>query len=220
MTRFVLVVVGALVARPVAAQQEIPAPLQAAVTATVAESWGVPASDVRLEWGRLPEHPLPADAPFRLVGRGSDGWFAVVVNRPDASPYALRVRAGVRVTMPVATRALTAGHAITEDDVQQVERVRWGVPAGEPVQSPIGAVTRRAVAAGDLLRSPTIAPPTLVTSGDRVRVTFQRGGVTVSATGTAVGRGALGETISVRLDTGYRRIRAVVVGTGAVQILK
>lgn len=218
MTRAVLLV--ALLARPIVAQQGIPTPLHAAVTTTVAESWGVATGDVRLEWVRIPEQPLPADAPFRLVGRGSEGWFAVIVDRPDASPYALRVRAGVRVTVPVAARSLTTGHAITQDDVQQVEQVHWGAPAGELIQTPVGAVTRRAVAAGDVLRSPTIAMPDMVASGDRVRVTFQHGGVRVSATGTAVGRGALGETISVRLDTGRRRIRAVVVGAGAVQILK
>lgn len=218
--RVLLTVVVACVARPAAAQQGVPVPLRDAVAATVAASWDVPVADVRLEWVRLPNEPLPGDAPFRLVGRGSDGWMAVVVDRPNDTPYAVRVRAGVRVPVPVATRALTAGHAVTEADVRQAERIHWGAPAGGPERSPVGAVTRRALAAGDVLRAPAIALPDLVTSGDRVTVTFQTGGVTVTAAATAVGRGALGETISVRLDTGRRRVRAVVVGEGAVQILK
>lgn len=108
---------------------EAPAAVEARVVSQVARAWSVPESSVGLAWGLLPAGiAAAAEAPLELVGRGSDGWFAVVLRPAGAPPLAVRVRAGVTREVAVAARPLPIGTTVTDDDVRLEERRVWGPP--------------------------------------------------------------------------------------------
>ena len=80
----------------------------------------------------------------------------------------------------------------------------------------VGWEVRRLVRAGEVLRAPAITPPTLVFAGTTVQVVADVDGVKVSRPGTAMGAGAIGERVRIRLDQ-QRTIIAIVAGPATVR---
>lgn len=191
------------------------APADAAVAAAVAERWGADPARVRLAWGagRGPE----AGTPFRLTGDGRDGWFGVIVEPAGAPPRALRLRAGLADTIPVAARALARGETLDDGAIRGEAAVRWGPPA-PGVWPAAGWEVKRALLPGDRLAPPAVMPPPVVRAGDDVRVTWRRGGVRIELAGTALNAAALGEPVTVRLagQTGQRG--GIAAGPGEVRL--
>lgn len=81
----------------------------------------------------------------------------------------------------------------------------------------VGLETRRVLHAGDGVRIEDFRHPILVTKGSTVTMAFEAPGITLTATGRAVGEGGLGETITVLNPVSYRQISAVVTGPGQVR---
>ena len=105
-----------------------------------------------------------------------------------------------------AARELARGTVLTSADI--------ATDAAAP--SVLGWETRRLVRAGEALRAPAIAPPTLVVANSVVQVVADVHGVRVSRPGTALGAGALGEKVRIRLDQ-QRTITAIVAGVATVR---
>lgn len=80
-----------------------------------------------------------------------------------------------------------------------------------------GWITRRVIREGEALRPPAVSPPAAVKAGQPVRVVWSRGDLEVSVRGTALRDAALGETVSVRVDT-RRHLEGVAAGPGLVRI--
>jgi flagellar basal body P-ring formation protein FlgA len=110
---------------------------------------------------------------------------------------------------PMAARDLPRGAVLVAADI--------ALPGPDSAGSPVGWVTRRVVAAGELLREPTIAPPPAVTAGERVQLLWQDGVLEVRLRGQAMGSAALGERVTVRVDA-RRRFEGVAVRSGVVRI--
>ncbi len=179
----------------------------------------MPERAVRLEWGRLPG-TLPGGAPpFRVTGRGVGGWLVVVFEPPGADAVAVRLRAGVEDSVPVAARPLAAGTRLVPADVRREPRVCWGPPAPPSSSLPgPGWEVRRALAAGDALARPAVAPPLLVEAGAPVRLLWTDGAVQVSVVGTALNRARQGELVRARVEGRPDRLVGTATATGTAVI--
>jgi len=234
---FVGVAGGVVRGAPADSNAARPAPAIAPRVATViATEWRVPESTVRLEWGRGAES-VPADAPFRLVGKGTDGWFALAWKRDEADAQAksatraneyaqangpaqedagaVRVRAGTIDTVFVAARSLSSGSRIAPGDLRPEERVRFGPPAGARRETPgLNWEVRRPLAAGDVAAWPAVVSPILITSGEEIRMDWRRGGVTVSVTGIAMNSARKGECVRARVAGRRERLVGTATAPG------
>jgi flagella basal body P-ring formation protein FlgA len=207
-------------ATPAASPPRAPEVLEARVAAGVAARWGVPVDRVRLAWGRVPaDVPAAETAPLELLGRGTNGWFAVVL-RPDRDEaLALRVRAGVMRETAVAARALPPGVALGDGEARLEERLVWGPPQPEV---PVGAgwTTRRALAAGEPLSGPAVAAPTLIAAGEPITLVWERGAVRATRPGVALNAARAGGTVHVRAASGGRRFTGVATAPGTVTLVE
>jgi flagella basal body P-ring formation protein FlgA len=126
-----------------------------------------------------------------------------------ASGIAILLTARV-LAAQVAARDIARGTVLSTDDITVTDTLRSSVVPGW--------IARRLIRAGEPLRAPAVAPPSLVKSGESVRFRVRRGDVSLLFRGTALSSGALGDTIVVRLDV-RRRYRGVVTGPGFVTAL-
>jgi flagella basal body P-ring formation protein FlgA len=196
----------------------VPAAVAREVRGAVAARWGVPAGDVRLEWGPTPVAVEGGGAlEVHLAGSGRSGYWVAMVESYGERAGAVRVRASHRTRVPVAARRLAREDTLDAESITVEERFRYGPPvdAGDRVQP--GWVTRRPVEPGERLRPPAVAPPDVVRSGHPVDVVWSRGRVRLVVTGTALGHAALGEEVPVRLHTD-RRMRGRATGQGEVTL--
>jgi flagellar basal body P-ring formation protein FlgA len=115
--------------------------------------------------------------------------------------------------VPIAARDLPRGTVLSEADI--AFRDAGGRRTGEAAEA--GWVTRRVVRAGEELRTPAVARPEAVRSGDEVTVRVRQGTVLLTLRGVAAAGAGIGETVWVRIGTGWR-IQGVVAGPGEVAI--
>ena len=125
-----------------------------------------------------------------------------------------------RVTMAVATRFLPRGETLRDEDIARRDTVitwRWGTIAPDTLRVQAGWVTRRPIAAGEVLRPPAVTPPPVVTSGSAVSAVWQDGPVRLVLSGVATNTAALGAPVGVRIDRG-RRLDGVAVAPNTVRL--
>jgi flagellar basal body P-ring formation protein FlgA len=125
----------------------------------------------------------------------------------------------VRVTWPRAVHALPRGQTITPADFVLVDTVitwKWN-STPDTVRAIAGWVTRRAIAAGEFLRAPGVAPASVITMGSVVKVLWQDGALRLTLTGTATNNAALGAPVGVRIDRN-RRLDGIAVGPNTVRL--
>ncbi|HVX41886.1 MAG TPA: flagellar basal body P-ring formation chaperone FlgA [Gemmatimonadaceae bacterium] len=121
----------------------------------------------------------------------------------------------VKMRVAVAARALPRGAVLGDSDFVFRDTTVWANPDATPIAP--GWVTRRVIAAGEVLRQPAVEPPVLVSANEPVEVEFRDGNVRLSIAGTAARDGALGERVPVRTELGHR-IEGTVVARGRVRI--
>jgi flagellar basal body P-ring formation protein FlgA len=115
----------------------------------------------------------------------------------------------------LAARALARGTVITTDDiVYKDSTVR---AAGDSSRVAPGWVTRRMIAAGELLRAPAVEPPNVVLANQTVDVEWKDENIVLSLRGIATKSGATGDRVAVRMESG-RRLEGIVVAPGRVRI--
>jgi flagella basal body P-ring formation protein FlgA len=197
----------------------VPDSAAASVSAWIARDWHVPEDAVRLEWSRL-YVALPDGAlPFRITGRGAAGWLVVVFEPPGRDAVAIRLRAGVEETVLVAARPLAVGTCLGPADVRPASRVCWGPPASSSELRPgPGWEVRRALATGEPLARPAVAPPLLVTAGEPVRLVWAEGAVQVSVVGIALNRARQGELVRARVEGRLDRLVGTATAAGTAVI--
>jgi flagellar basal body P-ring formation protein FlgA len=115
----------------------------------------------------------------------------------------------------IATHALVRGAALTADDIEYRDStVR--MPADTNRVAP-GWVTRRAIAAGEVLRAPAVEAPAAVSANQSVEVEFNDENVRLTLRGIVSRTAPIGDHVTVRIESG-RRVDGVVVGPGRVRI--
>ncbi|HEX3159039.1 MAG TPA: flagellar basal body P-ring formation chaperone FlgA [Gemmatimonadaceae bacterium] len=117
----------------------------------------------------------------------------------------------------VAARPLPRGAVLRAEDIAtrpalQSERA----PADTLVPGP-GWVTHRVVRQGERLRTPTVAPPPMVTRGTVVMVRWQHDGLSLTRTGISLGSADRGGRVVVRIDAN-RRIAGIATAPGVVEV--
>lgn len=123
------------------------------------------------------------------------------------------------VTVAIATRALAAGEALADSDMTLRDTVivwRWNT-APDTTRPAAGWVTRRAIAAGEVLKSPAVVPPPVVTSGAAVTAIWQDGPVRLVLSGTATNSAAIGAPVGVRIDR-TRRLDGIAIAPNTVRL--
>jgi flagella basal body P-ring formation protein FlgA len=135
----------------------------------------------------------------------------------ETSDGAARGMARVRFT--VATRALQRGDTLRATDIAVVDTSivwRWNTPPDTTRAQP-GWITRRTIAAGEVLRSPAVGAAPIVKAGSQVKVIYQDGPVRILLTGIATSNAALGAPVGVRIDAN-RRLDGIAVAANTVRL--
>jgi flagella basal body P-ring formation protein FlgA len=199
---------------------EAPA-LEDAVRRDIAERWRVYPEDLVLEWGLVTVDSPGEGAEVRVVGGGRGGnWVAGFKRRGSNDWIQVRLRAGVVDRVPVAARDIARGTLLARDDVVVEEYADWGQPRERPaVAEIIGWRVNRRIRAGEVLQSPAIRPEDAVSSGSVIELVWEGRSVSVSVDGVAIGSGAVGDTIQVRVHDN-RRVRAVIDAPGRARVIR
>lgn len=142
----------------------------------------------------------------------------IAASTPSESSTAT-LRGMVRVRLSVATRALQRGDTLRANDIAVVDTNivwKWAGSLPDTTRAQIGWVTRRPIAAGEVLRAPGVGAPNVVSAGSTVTMYYQDGPVRISLTGVATNSAALGATVGVRLDA-TRRLDGIAVAPNTVR---
>jgi flagella basal body P-ring formation protein FlgA len=123
----------------------------------------------------------------------------------------------LRVVIPV--RDIARGETIAEADLG------YGtIPASTPfsgivtsVEQLRGMEARRVLRANEIVRTDDVKHPVVIAKGSVVTMTFEAPGVTLTATGRAMGEGGVGDTITIQNPASYRQISGIVTGPGTVR---
>ena len=141
-----------------------------------------------------------------------------------ASALALATGAGAQSPrVAVAAREIARGTALSQADIgyaspaAQATDATVSVEAASASDTLVGWTTRRLIALGEPLKSPAVAPPILVKANAMVDVIYQDAGITITARGRATRAAALGERLTVRIDT-QRKVEATVIAAGRVRV--
>lgn len=186
------------------------------VVEQIAARWDARPERVRVVW--LPDsHPeeIRADAPFRIVGTGTDGWLTLRVEGDGPSGKAHRIRAGAIDTLFAAARPVAAGTILRRSDLRAEERFCWGPPANpeRPRPGP-GWEARANLAEGETIAWPSAVAPSLVEAGAPIRLEWEQGAVRVSLEGTALNAARLGDIVRVRIPGRPERLLGTVAAAG------
>jgi flagella basal body P-ring formation protein FlgA len=108
------------------------------------------------------------------------------------SLFAAPLAAQPRACTPVAAHALGRGQTLTADDIAS-----GGACAQRAAL--VGSVTRRVIAAGEVLREPAVAPPNVIEANQQVSVVYRDGGIELRLTGVAANAAPAGGRVTVRI---------------------
>jgi flagella basal body P-ring formation protein FlgA len=115
----------------------------------------------------------------------------------------------------IAARLLPRGTVLTADDIVYRDTTLRG-PIDTNTVVP-GWVTRRLIGAGEVLRTPAVERPVVVSANEPVSVEWADRNVLLTIRGIVTRNAALGERVTVRTELG-RRIDATVIAPGRVRI--
>ncbi|MGB8603306.1 MAG: flagellar basal body P-ring formation chaperone FlgA [Rhizomicrobium sp.] len=80
-----------------------------------------------------------------------------------------------------------------------------------------GLETRRALRAGEAMRTVDFRHPIIVTKGSTVTMVYEVPGVSLNATMRAISAGGMGEMVTVQNPVSFRQVSAIVIGPGQVK---
>jgi flagella basal body P-ring formation protein FlgA len=199
------------------ANSAAPGSVSLEVAGRVAAAWKVAPEAVRVEWSDAEESRGESLSVARLLGRGRDGWFAVVLRDAGGRSSCRRIRAGVEARVMVAARDLPGGTRLFPQDLRAEQRVFWGAPTvGASAALPgAGWEVRRPIAAGEVVGSPAARPPLAIEAGQMIDVEWRNDAVRVTARGVALNSARTGESVRVRVAGREQPLFGRVTGHGS-----
>ena len=137
-----------------------------------------------------------------------------------------KVRIRVSCQQNVATESLKLGQMIGQSQFRTVpgecfpsrESIAQAPASSATLQSLVGMVTRRAIAAGAEIRPESVGPPNDVNRGDAVRVEVRSGAAHLAFTAKAESGGHSGDFIAVRNPSTNKIFRARIKGKDQVLV--
>jgi flagella basal body P-ring formation protein FlgA len=173
---------------------------------------------IQLETSISPELSL-ARLNYDASSRRFDIAFELANGAPGSWRYA--GTAVETIEAAVATRALARGDVVKASDFV-VERRPKSEFVSEPPAQPAeiaGYAARRAVRAGQPLRSADLMKAELIQRNDTVTLHYEVPGIVLSMRGKALDSGAEGDTVSVLNIASKRTIQGVVTAPGHVTVM-
>jgi len=116
----------------------------------------------------------------------------------------------------VATRLIRAAEVIDVGDVILQDGTIVG--AATTADQAIGLETRVAIYPGRPVRLSELGPAAVVERNDMVQVMYRRGPLTIVTEGRALGRGAIGDQISVMNLASRQSVQGKVLHSGVVEV--
>lgn len=116
----------------------------------------------------------------------------------------------------VATRLIRATEVVREADVA-VQRRHIPGAASDPVQV-VGLEARVAIYPGRPVRLADLGPAAVVERNETVTMVYRTGGLTILSEGRALGRAALGDTVTVMNLASRQSVQGHVTSYGQVEV--
>ncbi len=167
---------------------------------------------LRLAECAQPEFFLPAGA--RLWGGGSVG-----VRCSAPADWRLYLTYRIQLTGPalVARHPLPARQALSADDVS-VALLEYGAnPAAYLQTLPSGALIKRPIPAGQAILLESLAMPTVIQAGRKVRIHVTGASFTIAQEGIALNSAKAGEVVRIKTSSG-RIVQGMAGQDGEVEI--
>lgn len=181
--------------------------------------------------GSMNEIILPLDQPASVevqsinVRQNQNRFDAVLVAPSKDEPLqTLRVSGALHrmIDVPVLTSPVRKGAVIGKRDIELIS-VREDEVRGDMVISAddlIGMTPKRIVMPGKMVKVNDLQAPLIVERGDLVTMTFNDGGMTLTARGKALENGAKGDLVRIANASSSRTVEAVVTGQREVLVKK
>lgn len=138
----------------------------------------------------------------------------------DEVRFQLRALADEWRLMPVASRPLAKGAMVSGEDVKLV-KVN-GTSVGRDTMENLGDIVGRSltkdIGQGEMFKAAAVVIPPVISAGSRVTVVFRHNRLEVTATGTALDNGGLGEEIRVRNESSKKVVTGKVLERGLVLV--
>ena len=178
-----------------------------------------------LDWLRSPIPAGPVEFPRNgLHPAGANGLWAGYVRYAGNRRFAIWARVKISEIVPrvVAAEDLKPNVVAEASRLRLEEREEFPGAGGfaGSIADVAGRVVRRAVRAGEPIRTQWIEAPKEVLRGDTVRVDVQSGSAHLEFEAVAQGSGSAGQTVSVLNPLNNRRFAARVDGKGRVAVVK
>lgn len=122
--------------------------------------------------------------------------------------------------MPVAARPMAKGAIVTGNDIQlaRMNATALGKDSIENLADVIGRSLTKDVGQGEMFKASSVVIPPVITAGSRVTVLFRQNRLEITAGGTALENGGLGQDIRVRNDSSKKVVIGRVVEPGLVTV--
>ncbi len=167
----------------------------------------------------------PCDQPLVIDHRPRDrvaGRLTFKTTCPGSQPWTIHVPASVKTFASVVVAASSipmgtqlGGQQVTleEQDVSLLHRGYF-----QEIQAVSGFVTKRPIAAGQVLTPQLIDPARLVSKGENVAIVAEGAGITIRAYGVSLMNGAMGELIQVRNTKSNKVVEGRITAPGQITV--
>jgi len=124
------------------------------------------------------------------------------------------------VEVVVPAHDIARGAVISENDLttKGFPAVRLNDAIIRSAADAAGREAKRALRAGEILRSNDLKRPALVAKGATVTMIFEAPGMKLTSVGRALAEGGEGDTIAVLNPISYRQVIAVITAPGTVRV--
>ncbi len=182
---------------------------------------------IELDVGRLDrrlrlakcDKPLTAFSP---PGKGSSRKWSVGIRCNGTEPWSIYVPVSIHIKkyILVAAREIPRGSIIDATDLMLAEHDVSRIHNGffQQTERVIGKTAKRGLHPGDIITPGKLASTSTVKRGNQVTILAKIGQIKVRMTGKALSDGAIGERIRVQNKSSKRRIEAIVVAPGIVEV--
>lgn len=120
--------------------------------------------------------------------------------------------------MPVAVRPLLKGSIVSANDIQfqRMNGTSMTRDSLENLSDVVGRSLTKDVGQGEMFKASAVVIPPVINSGSRVTLVFRQNRLELTAVGTALENGGLGQDIRVRNDSSKKIVMGRVIEPGLV----
>lgn len=158
----------------------------------------------------------------RLSGQRKYGNTTISIRCSGPKPWTVHVPVTVKAytNVVIVNRPLNRHTPINAEDVTLEERDISSLRSGffEHLDDVIGRHPKRTLIAGSALSPKDVDSQKIIRQGNSVTIVAKMQGITVRVKGKALGNAAKGESITVRNLSSQRKIEAIAIAPGIVEV--